>query len=252
MPALPVHRTLRASPDWQSAAQKLVAALGAQPDDDARVKLLDRVWSQAGDEQYPVFIQLLCSVEQFGNARARVLLAKTLAAALSTARLPSGSLPAWGAAGWVNQPPPVEASLLFTDLLPGMGDLPLPPPVPAVAPPPTRARRRVGPMEYLCAWLLHPGAPTSLSRDDFAFALQRLMSLFNAAPQAARLYAEMLTAQALESTEGQFNRQTRNVLETIGKLWAGGESPREIAARALTVAATPDTDRFGAPAWKPR
>ncbi|MBU6272114.1 MAG: hypothetical protein KGQ67_12480 [Betaproteobacteria bacterium] len=251
MPALPVQRTLRASPDWQAAAQQLVSALGAQPDDDARVKLLDRVWSQAGDEHYPVFVQLLCAVEQFGNARARVLLARTLATALGTARLPSGSLPAWGAAGWVNQPPPLDASLLFADLLPASTDLAAPAPA-AAPPPPTRARRRVGPMEYLCAWLLHPGAPTSLSRDDFAFALQRLMSLFNAAPQAARLYAEMLTAQALESTEGQFNRQTRSLLETIGRLWMAGESPREIAARALAIAATPETDRFGAPAWKPR
>ncbi len=250
MPALPVQRTLRASPDWQAAAQQLVSALGAQPDDDARVKLLDRVWSQAGDEQYPVFVQLLCAVEQFGNARARVVLAKTLATALGTARLPSGSLPAWGAAGWVNQPPPLDASLLFADLLPGSTELPMP--ATAAAPAPTRARRRVGPMEYLCAWLLHPGAPASLSRDDFAFALQRLMSLFNAAPQAARIYAEMLIAQALESTEGQFNRQTRTLLETIGRLWAAGESPREIAARALTIASAPEGDRFGAPTWKPR
>jgi len=78
------------------------------------------------------------------------------------------------------------------------------------------------------------------------------MSLFNAAPQAARIYAEMLIAQALESTEGQFNRQTRTLLETIGRLWAAGESPREIAARALTIASAPEGDRFGAPTWKPR
>lgn len=191
-----------------------MAALGAQPDDDARVRLMERVWSRFGDDHYPAFLHLLCAIQQFGNPRARAIVADTLAAALATARLPSGRLAAWGAAGG-------------------------------------GAARRVGPIEFLCAWHAQTGAARPLVRTDFEFALQRLIELFSASEKASRLYIEALLAQAGTPMEGSFSRPTRGLLENVARRWRAGEAAPRIAAQALVATADPQ-QRFGAPAWQPR
>ncbi len=191
-----------------------MAALAAQPDDDARVRLVDRVWSRFGDDHYAAFLHLLCAIQQFGNPRARAVVAETLAAALATARLPAGRLSAWGSAGG-------------------------------------SAARRVGPIEFLCAWHAQTGSARPLPRADFTFALQRLLELFDTSEKARRLYIEALLAQAGAPIEGAFSRPTRILLENIARRWRAGEPASRIATQA-TVATTDPQERFGAPAWLPR
>jgi hypothetical protein len=178
------------------------------------VRLIDRVWSRFGDDHYPAFLHLLCAIQQFGNPRARAIVADTLAAALATARMPAGRLSAWGAAGG-------------------------------------SAARRVGPIEFLCAWHAQTGSAYPLPRADFEFALQRLIELFSASEKASRLYVEALLAQAGAPIEGAFSRPTRILLESVARRWRAGEPAARIASQATATTADPQ-QRFGAPAWQPR
>lgn len=171
-----------------------------------------------GDEHYPSFVQLLCAVQQFGDQPARAILAETLAEALGTGRMPEGRLPAWGGSSTGG------------------------------------ALRRVGPIEFLCAWQAQPGPAESLPRADFEFCLQRLLELFNTSPRASRLYADALVAVAGNPLEGAFSRTTRALLEAVARRWRAGEPPSRIAAQA-TQSAVPPPDsgsRFGSPTWQPR
>jgi hypothetical protein len=173
------------------------------------------VLARFSDEHYPSFVQLLCAVQQFGDQSARAIVASTLAEALGTGRLPAGRLPAWGGSGSAG------------------------------------ALRRVGPIEFLCAWQAQTGPAESLPRADFAFCLQRLIELFNASPRASRLYIEALAAVAGNPLEGAFSRSTRALIESVAKRWLAGETPARIASQS--IAAPADTGlRFGAPAWQPR
>jgi hypothetical protein len=236
MVAATEHR-LKADPAWEAAGQQLVTALTDQPDDDQRVRLLERVWARFGEGQYPVFIQLLCAIEQFGDTRARAVVAQTLASALASARLPAGRLPAWGAARWS---PAASPDAMTALLLPGL----------AAAPAPAAMARRAGPIEFLCAWLLQPGDKPTLARADFEFALQRLIELFNASASARRLYTELMLSEASDPLEGGFSRQTRGLIETIARQWSAADTPRQVVSQALSSVAGPA--RFGAPDWAPR
>ena len=179
------------------------------------MRLLERVLARFGDDHYPSFVQLLCAVQQFGDQTARAVVAETLAEALGTGRMPSGRLPAWGGSSSGG------------------------------------AQRRVGPIEFLCAWQAQTGPAESLPRSDFEFCLQRLIELFNASPRASRLYADALVAIAGNPLEGVFSRATRVMIEAVARRWRAGETPARIAAQA-TVAPAESSARFGAPIWQPR
>jgi hypothetical protein len=173
------------------------------------------VLARFGDEHYPAFVQLLCAVQQFGDQVARAIVAETLAEAIGTGRMPAGRLPAWGGSTTGG------------------------------------ALRRVGPIEFLCAWQSQTGPAERLQRTDFEFCLQRLIELFNTSPRASRLYADALIATAGNPLEGAFSRATRALLETVARRWRAGEPPIRIAAQA-TVTPADTGSPFGAPMWQPR
>lgn len=204
------------SPRWEAAAQRLVSALAAQPDRDARCRLLDRVAGRLRTPHYLSFVQLLCAVERFGDAAARTLVAEALADALESDRLPSGAVPAWGASSFR---PAAALGVSAASLASG--------------------GRRLGPIEFLCAALLQPGVQPAASRSDADFALQRVIALVNASPRAAALYAARLQSHAADPLEGALSLRTRGTLQALGAHWQAGDSPERIVRRALAAGLAP-------------
>jgi hypothetical protein len=215
------ERVLKAEPDWFGAAQALVEGLQGQATLDGRVDVLEHVCLDLGQALYPGFAKLLAAVDHFGDREVKVLVADALAQALMTARLPSTRLPAWGAGGFA-----------------GLGlDGPL-----------RTNSRNVGPLEFLCVWLVRDVGDTALGSDAFETAATYLIDLISASPRAAALYVDKLRADAGDLTEGLHNAQTRRLIETLAERWAAGDPPIEIA-RAVARAAEADrrASRWGAP-----
>jgi hypothetical protein len=201
------------TPRWEAAAQRLVSALRAQGDDDLRSRLLERVSARFGDEHYLWFVQLLCAVQQFGDPSARSIVADALAGALARHRLPSGSIPAWGA-------PAIQ---------------------PAAHPGVTTARaspagtRRLGPIEFLCALLLQPGGRSTPQPGHIEFALRCIVALVGASSRAAELYVEQLVVRADDPLQGTLSRRTRDALRAIATHWRAGDTPERICRRGLAA-----------------
>jgi hypothetical protein len=215
------ERILKAEPDWFGAAQALVEGLQGQPTLDGRVDVLERVCLDLGEALYPGFAKLLAAVDHFGDHAVKVLVADALAQALMTARLPSTRLPAWGAGG-------------FAGL--GLGG-------------PLRTNsRNVGPLEFLCVWLVRDVSDEALGGEAFETAATYLVDLISASPRAAALYVDKLRADASDPTEGLHNAQTRRLIETLAERWAAGDAPAEVA-RAVARAAEADQGvaRWGFP-----
>ncbi|GGL11243.1 hypothetical protein [Caulobacter rhizosphaerae] len=215
------ERILKAEPDWFGAAQALVEGLQGQPTLDGRVDVLERVCLDLGEALYPGFAKLLAAVDHFGDHEVKVLVADALAQALMTARLPSTRLPAWGAGG-------------FAGL--GLGG-------------PLRTNsRNVGPLEFLCVWLVRDVSDEALGGEAFETAATYLVDLISASPRAAALYVDKLRTDASDPTEGLHNAQTRRLIETLAERWASGDAPAEVA-RAVARAAEADQGvaRWGFP-----
>jgi hypothetical protein len=215
------ERILKAEPDWFGAAQALVEGLQGQPTLDGRVDVLERVCLDLGEALYPGFAKLLAAVDHFGDHEVKVLVADALAQALMTARLPSTRLPAWGAGG-------------FAGL--GLGG-------------PLRTNsRNVGPLEFLCVWLVRDVSDEALGGEAFETAATYLVDLISASPRAAALYVDNLRTDASDPTEGLHNAQTRRLIETRAERWASGDAPAEVA-RAVARAAEADQGvaRWGFP-----
>jgi len=214
-------RILKSEPDWFGAAQALVEGLQGQPTLDRRVDVLERVCIDLGDALYPGFAKLLAAVAHFGEPQVKALIADTLAQALLTARLPAARVPAWGAGGFSG--------------LAGGGPL-------------LSNSRKVGPLEFLCVWLVRDIADAPLDAEAFETAATYLLDLVGASPKATALYVDKLRADAADPTEGLHNTQSRRLIEVLAERWAAGDPPAEIA-RAVTRAAEADrgVGRFGLP-----
>ena len=204
------------APRWEAAAQRLVSALAAQPDRDARCRLLDRVATRLRTPHFLGFVQLLCAVERFGDAAARSIVADALADALESDRMPSGTVPAWGAAAFR---PMADLGVSAASL--------------------GSAGRRLGPIEFLCAALLQPGVQPAASLADADHALQRLIALVSASPRAAALYAARLQSHAADPLEGALSLRTRSTLQALGAHWQAGDPPERIVRRALAAGLAP-------------
>lgn len=215
------ERILKAEPDWFGAAQALVEGLQGQPTLDGRVDVLERVCLDLGEALYPGFAKLLAAVDHFGDHEVKVLVADALAQALMTARLPSTRLPAWGAGG-------------FAGL--------------ALGGPLRTNSRNVGPLEFLCVWLVRDVSDEALGGEAFETAATYLVDLISASPRAAALYVDKLRTDASDPTEGLHNAQTRRLIETLAERWAAGDAPAEVA-RAVARAAEADQGvaRWGFP-----
>ena len=142
MPRAPL---LRQRPDWEAAAQTLINGCTVLASDEQRVRFMDRVCLALGDQLYPAFLKLLCLVSEHGDAEARRAVAQTMVHALSTGRMPSGRLQAWGAHAGEGRPRSA----------------------------PTRT---LGPIEYLCAWHAQQSGPAPLPAAAFDAATKAVIS----------------------------------------------------------------------------
>lgn len=198
---------LKADPDWLGAAQDLVSALEAQPDEDGRVEVVLAVREALGDQVYPAFVKLLAALARFGDAPSRRLAADAFAHALATSKLPAVRVPAFGGGGSLPGAAPAPGGL-FSRL------------------------RAVGPIEFLCVWACRDVAGEPLAPEAFETALGWLVTLFDSSPRAAVLYQARLAAQADDPVEGLHDHRSRAVVRALLAAWEAGRSGPEAAAAA--------------------
>lgn len=177
---------LRPRPDWQAAAQLLIDGCAHLREPSARVELLERLCSALGDELYPALLGVLCTVGERGSVHAQRAVASTLVDALRSGRVPSGGRPAWGASA------------------PRSG---------------AHSLRRLGPLEYLCAWYAQPGGMAPPSAAGFDRALQALLALVASDDDARLLYCARLRAVADDPLSGTLTRSTRDGLQQLAQVW---------------------------------
>lgn len=188
---------LRTNPNWQAAAQVLIDGCLAQPNLDMRVRLLEQLCSELGEHLYPAFLQILCVIEKNGNQAAQKLISETLVHALTSGRLPSGKLSAWGS----NQMPGAPTSA--TTFSQG---------------------RSLGPIEYLCAWYAQPSGRSPLHMSDFKQGLAGLLRLFSQDATAKQAYATKLTSDVSDPLGGALSSRTRVALKALVEQWADSDS----------------------------
>lgn len=218
---MPPQRILKPEPDWRGGAAALAAGLQAQTTLNGRVDILERVCDGFGEALYPGFAKLLAAVAHFGSQPVKELTADALAHALVTARLPSTRVPAWGAGG-------------FAGLAGGGLGV---------------AARNVGPLEFLCVWLVRDVASERLDEDAFRISLSLLVDLVSASPRAASLYIDKLLIDMEDPTEGLHDARSRRLVQTLAERWRAGDASVDIAEAMLRHARADHGDRFGLPAF---
>ena len=85
--------------------------------------------------------------------------------------------------------------------------------------PDTQALRRLGPIEYLCAWVAQPGGAAPPSAPSFDRALRSLLALVATDDQARLLYCARLRAVADDPLSGTLTRATRDALLQLAAAW---------------------------------
>ncbi len=205
MPAFPPMNVsppiLRSQPDWEAAAQTLINGCSALSSPEQRVRFMDRVCLALGDQLYPAFLKLLCIVSDQGDAAARRAVAQTLVHALSTGRMPSGRLHAWGGHG-------IEGRT-------------------------SGHTRSLGPIEYLCAWHGQQSGPAPLPAAAFDSASKAVISLVSSDPQARALYCAKLRQDIDDPLGGSLTRSTRAGLSALVATWEAGGTPDDVVQSLL-------------------
>jgi hypothetical protein len=199
-------------PDWAEAGEVLIEGCVSLPDADSRVQWIEQVCVVLGDALYPALLRVLCLVGERGEPLAQRSVAATLTHALASGRLPAGRQAAWGAVG--------------------LG-----------------ATRNHGPLEYLCAWYLHPSSADTLSASGFDRAARALVGLISHDHRAQQLYAQRLLATADDPLEGAWTRRDRDALRALAQHWRLGEPPDAPVGAFLKAAAGAQT--FGPPSASP-
>jgi hypothetical protein len=158
-----------------------------------RVRLMARLCTDLGENLYPAFLQILCNVGEHGDEQAQHLITDTLVHALTTGRLPSGQLSAWGADS-IN----TERSFGQT--------------------------RSLGPIEYLCVWYAQPSGRSPLNVHAFQQAAQCMLKLISTNPQAKSLYCTKLIADVEDPLGGSLSSKTRNAIAELVKAWQADDA----------------------------
>lgn len=192
--------TLRPQPDWEAAAQTLVDGCTALHDPEQRVRFLDRVCLSLGDRLYPAFLKLLCLVNDQGDTHARRTVARTMVHALSTGRMPSGRLHAWGGHA-------------------GDGS----------------RTRSLGPIEYLCAWHVQQSGESPLPAATFDRVATAVIALVSCDDEARRLYCTKLREDIDDPLGGSLTRSTRAGLSALVAAWEGEHAPHDVVQQLLTA-----------------
>jgi len=189
-------------PDWIKASHELVNQLQQLSDLDSRVELLEALCNRLGSDMYPAFLQLLFFVEHHTNAEVQKQITDTLAYAMSTGRLPSGTFPAWGSTG-------------------------------AKSTHPYRTSRALGPIEFLCAWYAQPTNLPQLNDATFNDALSTILRLVDSNRTARKMYCYNLNMDAINDSIGMFSSATRAGIARLAKTWNTNGCSDKLAAQFI-------------------
>lgn len=193
---------IEVQPDWNAASYELANQLQQLNDLNSRVELLDSLCNRLGPAMYPAFLQLLFYIEHHADADVQKRLTDTLAYAMSTGRLPSGTLPAWG-----------STSSTTSNRY--------------------RPSHALGPIEFLCAWYAQPTSLPQLHDTTFDGALSALMRLVDSNRAAQKMYCYNLNMDAINHSIGMFSRATRKGITKLAKAWNANGSSDKLAAQFI-------------------
>ena len=180
--------SLKADPDWYSAAQDLISGLCSFDEIEDRIELLETVCLGLGNKMYPAFLQILHVINSQASDESRRIMASTLVNCLQTGRLPSGMLAAWGSSSFTG------------DSAFGQS-------------------RRLGPIEFVCAWYAQTSNELPISQQQFSNILDSLLSLVSSDGKAKQLYCHKLLADAEDPLGGSLSSKTRAGLQQLTQRW---------------------------------
>jgi hypothetical protein len=227
-PSIASAIVLKDVPQWTEAARGLVHGLaGFVNNEEAQIQVLLKLCKHLGDSLYPGFLKVLCVVEHQGDLAAHKLIAQSLASAISTGRLPTGQLSAWGSSNW---PAPfgLDPSLSRQFLQTNPGNQPQSPLLSAgLYPLAKSANRSLGPIEFLCAWYSQPTALETLTTQEFEIVLEKLIRLISSSASAQSLYIQKLKGDLSTPMEGAMSRQTRQMIEHLTQKWESSLDPAQ-------------------------
>lgn len=189
-------------PDWIAASHELVSQLQQLNDIDSRVELLDALCNRLGPDMYPAFLQLLFYIEHHSDNKIQKQLTDTLVYAMSTGRLPSGILPAWGSTS------STTSNRYSTS-------------------------RALGPIEFLCAWYAQPTNLPKLHDATFDDALSTLLRLVDSNRTARKMYCYNLNMDSINDSIGMFSRATRAGITKLAKAWNANGCSDRLAAQFI-------------------
>jgi len=183
---------LKSNPNWQLAASQLILGCEILSQMSDRLALIEKLATSLGDSLYPAFIQILCVVNTTPSQQGKKRLTEALVQAISTGRLPTGQLSAWG--------------LTSVSENSACGQ-----------------KRSLGPIEYLCVWYAQPSGRSPLSEHSFRAGLQHLMSLIDLDDDARQLYCEKLSSEIECPMGGALSSATRSAMAQLVDSWQSGQ-----------------------------
>ena len=184
----PGNFSLKANPQWHSAAQDLISGLCSFDEIEQRIELLETVCVRLGNNLYPAFLQILHVINSTASDDSRRIMASTLVNCLQTGRLPSGMLSAWGSSSFTG------------DSAFGQS-------------------RRLGPIEFVCAWYAQTSNELPISQQQFSNILDSLLSLVATDAKAKQMYCHKLLADAEDPLGGSLSSKTRAGLQQLTHRW---------------------------------
>jgi len=184
---------LNENPDWHSAAQDLINGLHALNKKEDQIVLLESMCKKLGDQLYPAFLQILHTLEQFGDDESKHKIAHTLVECIRTGRLPSGKLSAWGSGS-------VTGDSAFGQT------------------------RVLGPIEYVCAWYAQGGNAQPLNLQQFSQILSSLLTLVASDDTAKSFYCQKLQGDIDDPMSGALSNTTRQGLQELIEVWQHSDS----------------------------
>ena len=183
--------------DWHGAAQELVNQFAELPAMDQRITLLETLCDRLGGELYPAFLQILYIIERHADQNCKKDFIDTVCYGLSTGRLPSGKLPAWGSNPSGNN---------------AYGQT-----------------RLLGPLEFLCAWYAQSTNLPALSEQQFSAMCTHLVKLFSTDEKAADLYKLKLQNDVSNPVAGALSSRTRDGIAALVDSWQKALPAAEIS-----------------------
>jgi hypothetical protein len=204
------HGNLKPDFDLIASLEALLAELYRQPR-EVGAFLLAQLSKRLGNDQFPVFIKMLCTVGQSQDSPAKRVVCNALSQSIRDGDVPSGALTSWGI-------PHVWSAQVEHDFSP-----------PGFAAP----KRQLDPLSYLVTWFSQTTNRQLLQQEIYVRLLTELLLLFEGSPVCSQLYQTLVVHQVTLLPPGTFQQATQLRLERIVAGWESGMAPAEIAQSSL-------------------